>query len=185
MTIDEFVMEIKKLEAALSVPIARSAEEIEFRDLRRVAIFEVIESFPIAIFREARKRLCMPTAERAKYFPPAAEIVQACEEVLEEARKSNAEVLLKTKFQPAEHRCSAEKPKQCEALNWLATFRYEAQHITCKEKIPATCPMCGKRYEVADAHRPLMEKFPQDTKNWNPCFKGLMLCSNCSKKQNG
>jgi len=181
VTVDEFTAEIKKLEALKVMP-ARAGEE-EVKDLRRLGIFQLTEKFPIDIFQEAVIRLCEPGgSESAPFFPAVDEIIQTCYEVVED-RTPKTPRRLTSKFKPKKHKCS-KRPERSPALELLLTLKvpYEVRHIECVGEIPATCPKCGGTHLMPDAHWFIMELFPDETKKWNPHFKGLLLCSKCENK---
>jgi len=187
LTLKEFTPEVKKLEAAKGVPIPRSVEEIEYRDLRRLAVFELVERFPLAVFQEARRRLCgTDGSDDPRFFPHSDEIVEVCEEVVEESKPK--ETLPRSKFIPAVHKCGP-KPGDGPAIEELkflcglsAPPGYEAEHILCRGKIAATCPVCGKHHLELGVFDEIIRRYPEETENWNPLFKGLMLCSKCAAK---
>lgn len=182
MNAEEFTREVKKLEAAKSLPIARSSEEIEYRDLRRLAIFELVGEFPVAVFREAVKRICgSDGSDSPRFFPSVDEIVQVCQEVAEE-NKPKLE-LPKSKFKPRPHKCgpNAERTPALDLLKRLSP--YDARHAECPGEIEATCTVCGAHHINTSIIGGIMKLFPEETKNWNPHFKGLLPCPNCEKQE--
>lgn len=178
MTDTECLKEVKKLEASLLRFPPRTADDVEFWNRRRAAIWEAVEKFDIGTLRQAFKRFYK--AGEAYGFPTVPEIVQECESVMD-----GEEVIERKKVYPRlNHTCAEEKPQSSPALMLLkALWPYEAEHILCSVEIPATCPECGALHIELGTFDSIIEENPDQTAGWTRNFKGWILCAKCAKKE--
>ena len=182
MTLDECIIEVRGLEAKLMRFPPRTDEDREFWRHRRAGIFQAVERFDVEVLRKAFAAIVEASQDDEKaYFPTVPEILRACREATE-ADKPKPQVVWR-RFKPADHTCSLIKPKQTTALGMLATMSpYEAAHILCPGDVPATCPLCGKRWVVVGIFESIQKSYPaDDTSDWTPNFKGMMTCDECEE----
>jgi len=172
MTPQEFKSEMTAFEASLVVSEAQRAE----RDIRWKEYYRKLRQYSAEEFRSARDELVAVQ----KFLPALSEVLQACEEARQSLTPKSEP---QRKFKPRYHRCSSEKPLPSEALQSLgALSRYEAQHICCPGELMATCPQCGAGHNETSILSGLAARDPQACANWNPHWKGLMLCPDCEAR---
>jgi hypothetical protein len=169
MTMGEFESGMAALEGVLIV----SSEQKANREARWCEIYRRIASFTSAEFEAARDII----EDENDYLPAVREIIGACQQAREAVTLKPVEG---HKFKPVKHECSKEKPQPSEALRDLILLSpYEAEHILCPGKIPATCPRCGAQHLDTTVLSELAKRHGID--GWNLYWKGLMLCEKCEE----
>jgi hypothetical protein len=176
MGIDQkaFIELIKDFEASMG-PGPRTLEYRDEVKRWRKSTFDKIEKFDEDVVKRALDTL---SDGGEKWLPPAGAILDACREAVEPVTKNRRAKI----YKPAHHECG-ERAKPSLALNelqWISI--YEADHILCPGDIQATCPACGAEHLEYGLFQDIINRHPEETKLWNPRFKGLMLCESCSKK---
>lgn len=173
MNFQEFNHEMDRLESCWP-----GRAEPEKAIARREVLWEHLGEVGVEVLSQARNSLIDSGLE---FMPSVPEILDACREV-EDASRPKAKAP-RAKHDPAEHTCNPEKLPNTLALTELQwAFPYEAAHILCSGDIPATCPLCGKQRIERGIFDDIMKRHPQDTTNWNGCYKGLMICQKCDRR---
>jgi hypothetical protein len=142
------------------------------------------EPRPAAIYwlaNEARQhRMIAQRPMMAVKFGPLEH--QCCPKV-EQARQAIVEYK-KARFAVGEARRTASTlPKVSEPRAFLALIEsnaYEAIHVECVAN-KARCPFCGREFirMVNPMIIWLAKKYPKQTENWIPYFKGTVVCAKC------
>jgi hypothetical protein len=169
---EEFNREMERLEACW--PMRMEPSKVI---ARREVLWDRLGEFPAKTLESARNALIDSGLE---FLPSVPEIVAACREAA--YVPSGKAILPHHRFKEFPHKCAAEKPSPGPALTALqAVFPYEAAHILCPGNIAATCPLCGETRPEDGVFDDLIRRFPQETANWNPLFKGMMACQECER----
>lgn len=165
----QFASITRAMEAALKRP-----RDIEPRALRQ-ALFEAVCDYEFDVVDAALRRLRM---ER-QFWPTPSEAIAYIEDELARQRRP---VAVKPAGEPLVHTCT--EVSNSDALKLLsALFPYEAKHVGCKV-LGAVCPVCAKVHASKNPFiQELMERFPDQTENWKPDHKGLLICPGCSESE--
>ena len=174
MNIEEFQAEMDRMDACW--PARQDAAKAV---ARREVLWERLQEFSVRTLQAARNTLIDSGLE---FMPSVPEIIDACREADEFSRPKEPTQRARHKDTP--HNCSTEKPEHSNAwVELMMVLPYEAAHVLCPGKIPATCPICGSKHMELGVFDDIVKRHAEsDTANWNTCFKGLMLCSKCEKK---
>lgn len=127
------------------------------------------------------------TFDECKFLPHLADIVSRIETAPKYQMPPWEQPV---KFQPFSHECCPEgtKIRDTGAYRLLkAVNPYEGAHIACPgERFSTRCPNCGSIQQpyLNPFIASLMDRFPQETKGWNPWHKGHVLCADCNEKIN-
>lgn len=129
-------------------------------------------------------------AYKAGDFPTTAELFDLCRVWMREreVKKIDQEKLV---YNPMPHECLYVEGKadtKCLASLILRGLEpYEAAHVACQGQPELVCPHCEKVMppQKSDFLAKMMEIWPNETKGWNPWWKGPKLCRNCKQYGSG
>lgn len=142
------------------------------------------EPRPAAIYwlaKEARRNRMIEERPvmTVKFGPPE----HQCCAKLERARKAIVEYKKAQSAVGEARRRASTLPKVSEAralLAFVGPDAYEAIHVECSAD-KCRCPFCG--HEFTKMINPMIvwlaKKYPIQTQNWIPYFKGLLVCDSC------